>query len=157
MKLCVLAVGRLKGAERELCERYDARLAKSGRPLGLDWRGTTEVPEARGDPAERMRSEAAALLARAGEARIVALDERGDTLDSEKFATMIARERDGGAASLAFAIGGADGHGAALLSRADRRIAFGRMTWPHQIVRALLLEQLYRATTILSGHPYHRA
>ena len=158
MKLSVLAIGRLKGAERELCDRYGARLAKSGRPLGLDWRGVTEAAESRVATAtERMNAEADTLLSCAGTGAIIALDERGDTLASEAFAGLIAKQRDCGVSNLAFAIGGPDGHGEALLERATARIALGRMTWPHGLARAMLLEQLYRATTILSGHPYHRA
>ena len=157
MKLSVVAVGRLKSAERELCERYDARLRRSGRPLGLDWRGCLEVPDSRGPTApERMAAEAGAILSRTADASIVALDERGSICSSEQFAALLSRQRDDGRAALLFAIGGADGHGAEVLERAAHRVSLGRMTWPHGIARALLLEQLYRATTILSGHPYHR-
>ena len=78
-------------------------------------------------------------------------------MTSDAFATWLGRERDAGQREIVLAIGGADGHGAAVRSRADRLLAFGAMTWPHQLVRILLAEQVYRATTILSGHPYHRA
>ena len=88
---------------------------------------------------------------------LVALDERGQTVSSEAFAQSVGAKRDGGTRSIVFAIGGPDGHGDEVRERATELIALGRMTWPHQIARVLLLEQLYRATTILSGHPYHRS
>lgn len=160
MRVSLIAVGRMKaGPERELVARYDKRLKPAARALGMDWRGVTELNEARDGTAEaRKEAEAQAILAKldAG-TRLIALDERGDRPDSEAFAHMIGRLRDDGVSSLALAIGGPDGHGEALRERADLTIAFGRLTWPHQIVRVLALEQLYRATTILSGHPYHRA
>ena len=160
MRVSVIAVGRMKrGPETELLARYGDRLAKSGRALGLHYGGVTELGEARGATAPlRMEAEAAAIVQRASVgATIVALDERGATPTSEAFAADLARRRDAGTGDLVFVIGGPDGHGDALRARADALIAFGAMTWPHQIVRVLLLEQLYRATTILSGHPYHRS
>ena len=148
----------MKGAERELCERYGGRLARSARPLGLDWRGIVEIAEARAaTPAARMGAEADALLARAGDAAIVALDERGEALTSEAFAAMIGDLRDAGTPALAFAMGGPDGHGDSLRAGARRTVSFGRLTWPHQLARVMLVEQIYRATTILAGHPYHRS
>ena len=162
MKLAVLAVGRMKGPERDLADRYGGRLAKAARPLGLDWRGVSEIAEARGGSASaRMAAEADALLAKASgmadAAAIVLLDERGDAVSSEEFAAMIGRTRDDGRPALAFALGGPDGHGNALRDAAMRSVSFGRLTWPHQLARAMLMEQIYRATTILAGHPYHRA
>ncbi len=87
----------------------------------------------------------------------MALDERGEQLTSGEFASAVAAWRDAGTPTLAFLIGGADGLDPALLARASRTLAFGALTWPHQLVRALLAEQIYRAVTILAGHPYHRA
>ena len=84
------------------------------------------------------------------------LDEHGQALDSRAFAERLGKCRDQGSEEIVFAIGGADGHGKAVLDRADLKLAFGAMTWPHQLVRLMLWEQLYRAVTILSGHPYHR-
>lgn len=157
MRLSVIAVGRMKGAECELCERYDKRLPRVARPLGLDWRGVAEIGESRADtPAARMEAEAATLLDRAA-GPVVALDERGAALSSEAFAAMIGELRDEGTASLAFALGGPDGHGEALRAAAIRTVSFGAMTWPHQLARAMLIEQIYRAATILAGHPYHRS
>jgi 23S rRNA (pseudouridine1915-N3)-methyltransferase len=89
-------------------------------------------------------------------ARLVALDERGEAWSSEGLADRLAAWRDRGDAELAFAIGGADGLGAAVLERADAVLTLGAMTWPHLLVRGMLLEQLYRAQQILAGHPYHR-
>ena len=89
-------------------------------------------------------------------ARLVALDERGTPWTSRQFAERLASWRDAGAAALAFAIGGADGLGQAVVDRADAVLSLGPMTWPHLLARSLLLEQLYRAQQILAGHPYHR-
>ena len=139
--------------------RYADRLTRSGRALGLDWTGVREFAESRnGSAVSRMNDEAATLLASLPDNGVVmALDERGPAITSEAFAHLIASKRDEGNPSLIFAIGGPDGHGETIRERAAELIGFGGMTWPHQIVRILLLEQLYRATTILSGHPYHRS
>src|SRR5690606_32907438 len=104
----------------------------------------------------RREDEALGLLAAlpAG-AAVVALDEQGEGLGSEALARFIARRADAG--TVAFLIGGPDGHGKAVLDRAERSIAFGRATWPHRLVRAMLAEQVYRSVTILLNHPYHRA
>lgn len=158
MRIAVFAVGRLKaGPDRLLVERYLDRAAKSGRQLGLDV-SIREFPESRAARAEdRMEQEATAMLAALPDrSRLVLLDEHGVTPTSSDFSRDIERRRDDGLADLTFAIGGADGHGTALRTRADATLAFGAMTWPHQIVRLLLAEQIYRVTTILSGHPYHR-
>ncbi|SKA20436.1 23S rRNA (pseudouridine(1915)-N(3))-methyltransferase RlmH [Consotaella salsifontis] len=160
MKLTIAAVGRMKsGPERELAERYLARLKKTGGAVALDYAGLVELPEGRGGTAdERKRDEAARLAAAVGESAVViALDERGKTLSSEEFASDLAGRRDAGARDLALLIGGPDGLADSLRQRADLTLSFGRMTLPHQLVRVVLAEQLYRAVTILSGHPYHRA
>ena len=91
-----------------------------------------------------------------GDASLIVFDERGKSIGSEAFAELL-RDALEGARSPCFAIGGPDGHGPPMLERADHTLAFGKLTMPHQIVRALVLEQIYRATTILTGHPYHRA
>jgi 23S rRNA (pseudouridine1915-N3)-methyltransferase len=160
MRLSIAAVGRMKaGPEQELAARYLDRLRKAGGPLGLDFAGVSEIAESRASSAaERKRDEGARLLALLPEgARLLVLDETGRTPSSDEFATLLARHRDDGARDLALAIGGPDGHGDEMRTQASGLIAFGRLTFPHQIVRILLAEQLYRATTILSGHPYHRA
>ena len=158
MRITIAAIGRLKaGAERVLLERFIDRAGKAGRQLGLTF-AVREFPESRAAvAATRIDQEAAAMIASlpAG-AVVVALDEAGKNLDSRGFAEQLAKWREAGVADLIFAIGGADGHGAPLIKRADLRLAFGALTWPHQLVRLMLAEQLYRAVTILTGHPYHR-
>ncbi|RXF75539.1 23S rRNA (pseudouridine(1915)-N(3))-methyltransferase RlmH [Hansschlegelia zhihuaiae] len=159
MRLVIAAVGRLKaGPERELARRYVERVGQIGRGVGLDAPEIVELDESRARSADqRKRDEAAALKAALDpKLALFALDERGKHLSSEDFAGLIGRRRDDGAAGLAFVIGGADGLDPSLLASADVRMALGAMTWPHQIVRLLLAEQLYRAATILAGHPYHR-
>lgn len=155
----IAAIGRMKrGAEQELCARYADRIDKAGRVLGLGPLRILEFSESRASqPAERKAREAELLLnaAPSGAAKFV-LDERGSGHSSRSFAGLLAAQRDDGIAEAWFFIGGADGHGDALLATATHKISLGRMTWPHQIVRCLLAEQIYRAVTILSGHPYHR-
>jgi len=159
MLITVAAVGKLKaGPERELFERFLERAEASGRTLGLTF-AVRELAESRAASAElRKQQEGVSLRAALpGGATIVVLDERGKNLTSTDFAGRIGSWRDGGQANLAFVIGGPDGHGSALTDAAAMKVAFGGMTWPHQFVRVMLAEQLYRAVTILSGHPYHRA
>ena len=160
MRLLVIAVGRLKqGPERELAERYRERFDDIGRKLGFRGLEIHELPESRArDANTRISEEAAAISAVIPpKSVLVALDERGDNLDSGAFARNLARWRDDQAANTIFTIGGADGLSPELRRKANLKVAFGAATWPHQIVRVLLLEQLYRAATILAGHPYHRA
>lgn len=160
MRLRILAVGRMKsGPERDLLDRYHDRAVKSGRALGITRVDIEEIGESRAPRAEdRMAEEATALLALIPErAVVVVLDETGRTCSSEDFARLIDQRKDQGVPDMVFVIGGPDGHGPAMRARADVSLAFGAMTWPHQIVRVLLAEQIYRAITILSGHPYHRA
>lgn len=147
------------GPEKELADRYLDRFAKSGGPLGFDFSGVIEIAESRArDVDERRREEAEKLRGQMtpGTALIL-LDERGKNLSSQQFADKIAAIRDGGQRGLTIAIGGPDGHDEALRGEATMLISFGAATWPHQMVRIMLGEQLYRAATILSGHPYHRA
>jgi len=156
----VLAVGRLKaGPERELCDRYLERARKIGPKLGLKGFGVEEIPEGRGArAAERMAAEATELAARLATGdRLVSLDAGGDMIDSAGFAASLAKDATASVPRCIFVIGGPDGLGRTLLDRSHRTLSFGRMTWPHQVVRILLAEQLYRAATILTGHPYHRA
>jgi 23S rRNA (pseudouridine1915-N3)-methyltransferase len=158
MKITIAAVGRLKaGAEREIAERLMSRASAAGRQIGLSFAAREFAESRAGSPERRKTEEADALLAAVPEkAVLVALDERGKAMDSRAFAERLRKWRDAGASEVVFAIGGADGHGASILERSDLHIAFGAMTWPHQFVRLMLAEQLYRAVTILSGHPYHR-
>ena len=143
------------GPERELFNDYTLRADRTGRALGLGPLALHEVEDRKGGgPAAE-----AALLERAlpQGALHVALDERGRTLSSPEFARKIAGWRDAGRADLAFLIGGADGLAPALRDAADFSLSFGAMVWPHMLVRVMLAEQIYRATTILAGGPYHRA
>ncbi len=160
MKLILGAVGRLKaGPERDLAARYLERARAASRPLGLSGPDVRELDESRARRAEdRKADEAKALLALApAGGRIVVLDERGAHLSSEQFAALIGKARDDGAPALTLFIGGADGLDESLRAKANLALAFGAMTWPHQLVRVMAAEQIYRAVTILSGHPYHRA
>jgi 23S rRNA (pseudouridine1915-N3)-methyltransferase len=139
MLLHVVARGKIgRSPEAELVDRYAKRIAWPFR--------MTELPESGG----RMPP----LLS---PARLVLLDERGATPSSEEFATLLGRWRDDGAREARFVIGAADGHGEAERAGADLLLAFGAMTWPHLLARAMLAEQLWRATSILAGHPYHRS
>jgi 23S rRNA (pseudouridine1915-N3)-methyltransferase len=110
-------------------------------------------------PPERRKEVEAMLLLEAVPpgAAVVALDERGRDSTSAEFAARLGAWRDAGRRTAAFLIGGPDGLAGSALAAADLRLAFGRQTWPHRLVRVMLAEQLYRATTILAGHPYHRA
>lgn len=158
MKVHVAAVGRMKqGPERELVARYLDRAVATGRPLGLTGFEVSELTESRASSAAaRKADEARALRAALPEGIVVALDERGKSQGSEAFANQIARWRDDGRPAISFVIGGADGLAPDFVRTADLTLSFSPLTWPHQLVRIMLAEQLYRATTILSGHPYHR-
>jgi 23S rRNA (pseudouridine1915-N3)-methyltransferase len=154
VRLTILAVGRLRGGpEADLVADYLGRLDAAGRAIGLGPARVVEVEDKRRRGAE---AESALLMDAAPEGPLVALDERGRTLDSPAFARRIGDWRDQGARDLTFAIGGADGHADALRARADMLLSFGPMVWPHMLARAMLSEQLYRAVTILTGGPYHR-
>lgn len=155
MRLHICAIGRIrKGPERALIDDYKLRFDRTGRALSLgpclehevdDRKATTSGDQGR-------------LLERAlpADAYIVALDERGEALDSRSFAQLIAQQRDAGASDLAFVIGGADGLSPDIRAAAHRLLAFGPMVWPHMLARVMLCEQIYRAATILAGGPYHR-
>ncbi|MEW5421577.1 23S rRNA (pseudouridine(1915)-N(3))-methyltransferase RlmH [Amorphus sp. 3PC139-8] len=159
MRVSIAAVGRFKkGPERDIVERYLDRARKMGGNLGLDIGSVREVPEAQsGGVGERRLAEAQALSRGfADRGVIVALDEHGEDIASTAFAELLADLRDDGVPETVFVIGGADGLDPTLRDRARRTLAFGRATWPHLLVRVLLSEQIYRATTILAGHPYHR-
>jgi 23S rRNA (pseudouridine1915-N3)-methyltransferase len=159
MRIVVVSIGRLKqGPERELAERYRERFEDIGRKLGFRGLEVHEIPESRArDAATRIAEEATAISAAIpAKSTLVALDERGDNIDSTAFARHLGRWRDEQAASTIFVIGGADGLSPDLRRMAKLRVAFGSATWPHQMVRVMLLEQIYRAATILAGHPYHR-
>lgn len=162
MQISLFAIGRMKsGPERELVARYLTRFEKSAPAIGLGFSGLIEKPESRfSDAPQRKREEASWLLSHIDaqpSTLLILLDETGKSLPSETLAETIAKKRDNGARHMVFAIGGADGHDEGLRSRADLVLSFGAATWPHQMVRIMLAEQLYRLVTILSGHPYHRS
>ena len=156
MRLHICAVGRMRaGPERDLIGDYVQRAGRTGRPLGIGPVVEHEVEDKKGGG---MIAEAD-LLARAipAGAVIVVLDERGDLISSPEFAAMLSKWRDDGQQDVAFVIGGADGIARSLRDRAGHAISFGKMVWPHMLVRVMIAEQIYRATTILAGGPYHRA
>jgi 23S rRNA (pseudouridine1915-N3)-methyltransferase len=160
MRLILAAVGRLKnGPERELAARYLDRLKKTGRGVGLTEIEVVEIKDSRAqEVGRRLLEEAIALANLIPEGAVtVALDSHGENLDSAAIAGEIRAWRDSGREIAAFVVGGADGLGEEVRRRADFTLSFGAATWPHQLARIMLLEQLYRAATILSGHPYHRA
>jgi len=160
LRVVIAAVGRLKqGAERELAAAYRKRAAAIGRSFGLREIEIVEIRESRARDPERRRSEESIAIANIipEQAVVAILDERGDNLDSASLADMLRKWRAQDRAAACFVIGGADGLAQALHARASRMLAFGSATWPHHLVRIMLLEQLYRAGTILAGHPYHRA
>lgn len=143
MLIHLIAYGKIgRSAEAELVNRYEKRIRW---PLQI-----TELPENAGRSALTTGAVQKPL-------RTVLLDEEGDQLSSQEFANMLESWRNDGVREARFLIGAADGHTADERAEADKLIAFGRVTWPHLLVRAMLMEQLYRATTILSGHPYHRS
>jgi 23S rRNA (pseudouridine1915-N3)-methyltransferase len=158
VKITLLAIGKLKdGPERQLVSRYIDRSRESGKALGLQGFDMIELAESRaGRPQDRKADEARQIAAKVSGAVMVALDETGQSPTSEDFARMIERWRDGSTKEVFFVIGGADGLDADLAASAALKLAFGAMTLPHQLARIVLAEQLYRATTLLSGHPYHR-
>jgi 23S rRNA (pseudouridine1915-N3)-methyltransferase len=160
MRIIVAAVGRLKqGPEQDLAERYRKRAADAGRGIGFRGVEIIEIRESKARETEkRIIEEAIALTTVIPEgAVIVALDERGETLNSVDLTDRIKRWRDAGRPTAVFVIGGADGLAGSIRDRADLKLAFGAATWPHQLVRIMLLEQVYRSATLLAGHPYHRA
>jgi 23S rRNA (pseudouridine1915-N3)-methyltransferase len=160
VKIDVVTIGRLKaGPERELCLRYAERFRAIGRGLGLDGPRLSEISEspARREDDRKVEEFAGLDAAIPAGFRRVIFDEKGNPADSAAFAAFLERYRMDGAPGIAFVIGGPDGLNAEIAARADLMISFGRMTMPHQLVRVLVLEQLYRAATILAGHPYHRA
>lgn len=155
MRMTLIAVGRAKpGPVRDLYDYYAERLGH-GLLGGLSLK---EVEERRPLPPEELKRREAELLRAAlpKGARLMALDERGKALTSSDFAALLGRWRDEGVQDLAFAIGGAGGLDPSLREAATLTLGLGLMTWPHLLTRALLAEQLYRAQSILSGHPYHR-
>ena len=155
MRVHICAVGRLRGGpERDLYDNYLTRFDRTGRALAL---GPSKLIEVEIKKGGGMAAEAA-LLERAipSGSLICVMDERGRAQSSPQFADQLAGWRDQGRQDLTFVIGGADGIDPSLRTRADATMSFGKMVWPHMLVRVMLAEQLYRAASILSGGPYHR-
>ncbi len=151
MRIIIAAIGKSRsGPERSLYEEYIGR---------LPWRVTLRELEVKQDlsaPVRKTRETALLLEACQGVERIVAMDEKGEQLSSREFGLKLDGWRVNGASSMAFIIGGADGLDAAQLKNIHLKFAFGRASWPHMLARAMLAEQLYRAHTLMTGHPYHR-
>jgi 23S rRNA (pseudouridine1915-N3)-methyltransferase len=160
MRILIAAVGRLKqGPERELASTYRKRAEAVGRSFGLREIEIVEIRESRAQDVERRRTEESIAIANIipERAAVAMLDEHGENLDSAALAALLQRWRGEDRPAACFIIGGADGLSQSLRDRAKLKLAFGAVTWPHQLVRVMMLEQLYRAGTILAGHPYHRA
>ncbi|MDW3181394.1 23S rRNA (pseudouridine(1915)-N(3))-methyltransferase RlmH [Roseobacter sp.] len=155
MRVHIIAVGRLRaGPQKDLIDDYLQRFDRTGRALGLGPARVVEVDDRKGGG---MAGEAA-LIRRAipAGAVVTVMDERGRLETSPAFAQRLAGWRDAGRGDLALVIGGADGIDPGLRAEADFALSFGKMVWPHMLVRVMLTEQLYRAASILAGAPYHR-
>ena len=151
MRLAVLAVGQMRGMdEAPLYQNYAKRIAQSGRQIGFDGLHLTEIKDHATAPAKLLT----ALEAHRG--LIVLLDEGGENWTSRQFADGLAAWRDDGRGEALFVIGPADGFNDAIKARGHKTLSLGKMTWPHMLTRIMLAEQLWRAISILSGHPYHR-
>lgn len=160
MKLFIGAVGRMKnGPEKLMFNDYFNRCNKAGSKIGLGPVQLAEITEAKNPhTAERQRLEAEGLNKMPiGNSRIIVLDETGKSLSSVAFSKQLESWRDDGVRQASFLIGGPDGLDSSVIKNADIVLSFGAMTWPHMMARILLVEQLYRSISLLSGHPYHRA
>ena len=160
MRLQVLAIGRLKaGFEKTLNQDYQTRLEGLGRKAGITRLKVADFAESKGQTASQRQDEEAKTLTAAlnPKAFTLVLDERGKSMTSEAFSKLLQRHLDQGTQDLAFLIGGPDGHSAATRKNAGQLLSLGEMTWPHRLVRIMLLEQIYRAVTIMVNHPYHRS
>ncbi|MEM6577653.1 MAG: 23S rRNA (pseudouridine(1915)-N(3))-methyltransferase RlmH [Pseudomonadota bacterium] len=155
MRIVIGAVGRLKtGPEKTLVDEYLDRFTRTGRPLALGPVDVRDVDERKATTPEAHAAVLEKLVTQTG--RVVALDERGSTWSSRTFAVKLASWRDAGQQEVVFLIGGADGLHPGLRDQAQVRLSLGQMVWPHMLARVMLAEQLYRASTILAGTPYHR-
>lgn len=160
MRVLIAAVGKLKNEEEcAIVARYRKRFDHSGKSLGLGPLTITELPESRAANAEARKADEAGRLVRAAgdDSFKIALDAAGKPLTSEAFAKLIGKHADGGTKTCAFLIGGPDGQGDAARQAANVTLSLGLLTLPHGLARVVLVEQLFRAATILAGHPYHRA
>lgn len=159
MRISIAAIGRLKaGPEKTLIDDYAARIVPMGRPAGISGFGLVDgdAPRALDGPARQAREAAMLQDWASGADYRIALDETGAMLTSAGFADLLRGLAEAGRQEVAFLIGGADGHVPQTRSDADKLLSLGKMTLPHMLARCVLVEQIYRATTILAGHPYHR-
>lgn len=156
MRVHICAVGRLRnGPERDLYDDYLTRFDRTGRALALGPAKLIEVEDKKGGG---MAAEAVLLQRSIPDGSLICtMDERGKVMSSPDFAKLLATWRDQGRQDVSFVIGGADGIDPSLRAQADASLSFGKMVWPHMLVRVMLTEQLYRAASILAGGPYHRA
>jgi 23S rRNA (pseudouridine1915-N3)-methyltransferase len=159
MKIAIAAIGQLKsGPEKELAAEYDQRILGLGRNAGLTGFSVQDWPESRGATADLRKAEEAKKLWSSvpADGLAIVLDERGKAISSAEFAAFIQTQAQAGTRQITFMIGGPDGHAEDTLKRAYRTFSFGPMTFPHRLLRVMLIEQIYRAVTILVSHPYHR-
>jgi 23S rRNA (pseudouridine1915-N3)-methyltransferase len=159
MKIGIAAIGLLKsGPEKELAAEYEQRIQGAGRNAGITGFQVQDWAESRGATADLRKTEEAKRLWSAvpDDGVAIVLDERGKALTSAEFAKLIEAQTQSGCRSLNFLIGGPDGHAAETRSRAFKTLSFGPMTFPHRLLRVMLLEQIYRSVTIIVNHPYHR-
>jgi 23S rRNA (pseudouridine1915-N3)-methyltransferase len=159
MRLHVAAIGKLKsGPEKDLASDYAKRIMQIARKAGISSLAVTEQPESAKSTAQLRMAEEAAILRKQfpQQSAVLVLDARGTQLTSEAFAKVLESHMARGTSDLALVIGGPDGHDPALRKEAAQVIALGAMTWPHRLVRIMILEQVYRALTIMLNHPYHR-
>lgn len=159
MQIFIGAIGRLKKSdELNLCNKFETRIQNAGAQLGFTKFQHLDFDEDKNSSVQIRKTEEAKKLLNAVPkgALIIALDEHGKHFTSPEFSQKIANYRDDGYPAIAFLLGGPDGHGQDVLNQADLKLSLSKMTWPHQLARALLFEQIYRAITIMNGHPYHR-
>ena len=160
MKLAIAAIGLLKsGPEKDMAADYEKRIVTTGRQAGLTGLLIQDWAESRGQTAELRKSEEAKQLWSSvpADAASIVLDERGKTISSADFAKLIELEAQKTTRNLCFLIGGPDGHAPESREKARHVLSFGPMTFPHRLLRVMLLEQIYRTVTIIVNHPYHRA
>lgn len=150
MKTHILAIGKLSGPEAEWCAEYQKRLGKDVTVKEMT------APKSLTGPAAQKAEAQLLLKSIPPKSTIILLDERGKDLTSRDFAAKITSWQNQSVENLVFLIGGADGHTDELRAKANFTLGFGRLTWPHRLVRVMLLEQIYRARQIIAGHPYHR-
>jgi 23S rRNA (pseudouridine1915-N3)-methyltransferase len=159
MKIGIAAIGLLKsGPEKELAAEYEQRIQAAGRSAGITGFQVQDWAESRAATADLRKAEEAKRLWSAvpDDGTAIVLDERGKALTSTEFAKLIEQQAQSGCRNLNFLIGGPDGHAADTRTRALKTLSFGPMTFPHRLLRVMLLEQIYRSVTIIVNHPYHR-